>query len=290
MKLPSHIESPFGLFANHPHEEPFRYLALGGGVQSSAVFLAACFGDHGVPKPHVAIFADTQDEPGWVYEHLALLQSIGTQHDLPLVITTKGSLSGHILGKLRGERKSAPSIPAWTESKTGKAAPLRRHCTRDYKVRQLEKEVRRLLGYRKGQRMKHRAEALLGISTDEASRMKDSRTWWVTLRYPLIDAGMSREDCLRYHDEVGVVRARKSSCVYCPYHSMAFWRDLRDHEPEEWDRAVKFDQQIRDMSAAGIEKPCYLASALKPLTELTEEDFGDASNGFINECEGHCGV
>jgi len=277
-------------FSDHPRDVPFRYLALGGGVQSSAVFLMACFGHHGVPRPDVAIFADTQDEPAWVYEHLVILKAIGEQHGLPLVITTKGKLSDHLLGKLRGERKSAPSIPVWTTTKTGLATPLRRHCTRDYKVHPLEKEVRRLLGYTRGQHMKHTAEAMLGISTDEASRMKDSRTKWVTLRYPLIDADLSREDCLAYHDAVGVQRARKSSCVYCPYHSMAFWRDLKAHEPQEWARAVAFDAQIRDLSAAGVESPCFLAKALKPLPDLTEDDFGDKTNGFINECEGHCGI
>jgi len=278
------------LFGDWPVERPFTYLALGGGVQSSALFLMGAMGLRGVPRPDIAIFADTQDEPAWVYTHLERLRAIGQAHGLPLVVTTKGRLSGHVLGKLQGTRQSAPSLPVWTATKTGLPTPLRRHCTRDYKVHPLEKEVRRQLGYRPRQRMRHHAVCQLGISTDEASRMKDSRTHWVTLTYPLIDAGMSREDCLMLHDEVGVPRPRKSSCVYCPYHSPAFWRDLKTHEPAEWERAVAFDEQIRDMSAAGAEQPVFLSKRLKPLREHTDADFGDDTNGFINECEGHCGI
>ena len=38
-------------------------------------------------------------------------------------------------------------------------------------------------------------ELWLGISTDEAIRIKDSQDRWMTNRYPLIEAGMSRRDC-----------------------------------------------------------------------------------------------
>ena len=95
-------------FSTHPRDEVFRYLALGGGVQSSALFLMACLGLREIPRPHVAIFADTQDEPAWVYKHLDFLKEFGEEHGLPLVVTTKGRLSDHVLGKLRGERRSAP--------------------------------------------------------------------------------------------------------------------------------------------------------------------------------------
>ena len=39
-------------------------------------------------------------------------------------------------------------------------------------------------------------ELWLGISTDEAIRMKPSRDRWIQNRYPLIEAGMSRRDCM----------------------------------------------------------------------------------------------
>ena len=44
-----------------------RTLSLGAGVQSSTLYLLAVTGE--LPLPDVAIFAHTQSEPTWVYEH-----------------------------------------------------------------------------------------------------------------------------------------------------------------------------------------------------------------------------
>ena len=50
----------------------YTYLSLGAGVQSSALLVLSCTDDR-VPKPDVAIFADTGDEPAWVYDYLKVL-------------------------------------------------------------------------------------------------------------------------------------------------------------------------------------------------------------------------
>ena len=49
---------------------PFRSLSLGAGVQSTVLALMAERGEYGLPKPDVAVFADTGWEPPSVYEHL----------------------------------------------------------------------------------------------------------------------------------------------------------------------------------------------------------------------------
>lgn len=51
-----------------------RVLSLGAGVQSSALLLMADEGRFGDDKPDVAIFADTQCEPSYVYENLTKLR------------------------------------------------------------------------------------------------------------------------------------------------------------------------------------------------------------------------
>ena len=53
---------------------PFRSLSLGAGVQSTVLALMAERGEYGLPKPDVAVFADTGWEPPSVYEHLDWLQ------------------------------------------------------------------------------------------------------------------------------------------------------------------------------------------------------------------------
>lgn len=96
------------------------YLSLGAGVQSTALLVMSNLGLHGCPRADVAIFADTQDEPAYVYEHLAALEAWS---EIPVRRVTAGRLSDAGEGFLR--------IPAFTETAAG-TGMLRRQCTREY--------------------------------------------------------------------------------------------------------------------------------------------------------------
>jgi hypothetical protein len=279
-------------FRDHPRDTPFTYLSLGVGVQSSALLLMSALGLRGCPKADVAIFADTQDEPAWVYEHLQFLTAFGANHGMPVLTTSIGGLSQHFREKKAGTRARAAAIPFWSKSKSGRAAPMRRQCTREYKIDPITQVVRKILGYKPRHHMKHSIVKMLGISTDEATRMKPARNKWEEHVWPLIDAGMSRQDCLDLHAELGVPVPKKSSCVWCPFHSLEFWKEIHDNHPEEWARCVEFDRDIRDMSGAGIAEPMFLSKLLIPLEEhqFTTSELAKVGDGFDNECEGHCGI
>ena len=90
----------------------FTYLSLGAGVQSSALLVLACTDDR-VPKPDVAIFADTGDEPAWVYEYLEVLKSYAESHEVEVIVAQKGRLSEWVVDRQRsGERFiSVPLLP-----------------------------------------------------------------------------------------------------------------------------------------------------------------------------------
>jgi len=242
----------------------------------------------GCPKADVAIFADTGDEPGWVYEHLEMLKAWSS---IPIHVTSKGRLSQDVEDRLTGKKKRVAAIPAWTRGRDGREAPLRRQCTKEYKIEPLEKKVRELLGYKKYQRNRHKVACLLGISTDEISRVKASCTHWITNLFPLIDAGLSRADCVRVIEDAGLPVPKTSACVFCPYHDDRYWLDLKANHPDEFARAVAFDRMIRDMSRTGIEQSVFLHRSLRPLDQI---DFGQrlgltVIDGFYAECEGLCG-
>lgn len=163
--------------------------------------------------------------------------------------------------------------------------------TEETKIEPLEKKVRELLGYRKYQHNKHKVACLLGISTDEIARVKPSRTHWVTNLFPLIDAGLSRDDCARVIVDAGLPVPKKSACVFCPYHNDEYWLDMKTNHADEFAKAVSFDKMIRDMKATGIEQPVFLHRSLQSLDEI---DFArrlglPVINAFNNECEGMCG-
>lgn len=165
---------------SRPLESPrLRVLSLGAGVQSTTLALMAARGDLG-PLPNCAIFADTQAEPLGVYRHLDWLE---TQLPFPVYRVTKGSLRAEIFSASNDEDGAFFRIPAFVLGEDGRAAPMSRSCTRDYKIDVITAKVRELIGLKPRQsiraflalKRKERVPAIveqwIGISTDEISRL-----------------------------------------------------------------------------------------------------------------------
>jgi hypothetical protein len=264
------------------------YLSFGAGVQSTALLIMSNLGYHDCPRADVAIFADTGDEPSWVYENVDRMKKWS---GIPVETVVQGHLSADIISRHAGESPRFAAIPAFTLDGAGREAILRRQCTREYKIQPIERKVRELCGLKKGERAKGviKATALIGISLDEATRMKPSRTPWVHNRYPLVEGGLRRHDCLNITASAGMPIPRKSSCVFCPYHSDNYWRQLQTEWPEEWERACGLDEAFRDMSRSGDARPIFLHRSLKPLRTI---DFTRQRRLFDDledeECEGGC--
>jgi len=259
------------------------YLSFGAGVQSIALLVCSNLGLHGVPRADVAIFADTGYEPQYVYDQLETMRKWS---EIPVEVVSAGDQSS---------RKSYKTIiPAFTLTK-GQPGILYRQCTSNWKIEPIIKAARRHLGYSPRQVIKKTARALIGISIDEAQRMKPARERWITNEWPLIDARLRRSDCLKIVGEVGLPLPERSACYFCPFHSTEEWRRLRDHHPEEWNKAVEYDREIRFSTRAGTDRSVFLHSKLVPLDQvlLDRPDkplFPEEPDQFGNECEGMCGV
>lgn len=239
------------------------------------------------PMPDCAIFADTQSEPRKVYEWLDWLE---TQLPFPLRRVTAGSLRNDLMGALEGRRFA--SIPIYTESKSG-GGMMRRQCTREYKIAPITKALRELVGLKPRQRAPKEilVTQYIGISADEALRMKPSREKWIKHEWPLVDRGMTRGHCLEWMQRNGYPKPTKSACTFCPYHDDRAWRDMKAGDPESWADAVKIDEAIRN-GVRGTKEKLYLHRSMKPLSKVDfsqPEDFGQI-DAFGNECEGMCGV
>lgn len=271
------------------------YISLGAGVQSSALLVCSALGLHQVPHADVAIFADTRDEPAWVYTQVDTLTAWSEPRGIPVRVVSAGCLSADVVAAVRGERRRYAAIPAFVLGTDGRAAPLRRQCTDDYKIAPIRKLVRQMLGYTPRQRVRKLARAMLGISREEAIRMRPSGEGWIENVYPLVDAGLTRAGCQRLlQQHLGPGEWRRSACRFCPYHGDAYWLELRRTYPQEFEQAARFDEAIRDMSAKGVREQAYLHRGLRPLreTEFRHERQLPllAPDGFGSECGGHCGV
>ncbi len=267
-----------------------RVISLGAGVQSSAMYLMALEGDLS-PMPDAAIFADTGWEPRAVYEHLDNLENIGGDR-IPIHRVTGGNIRDDLLASLDKDVSGhIGQPPFFIDSIKDGGGMLWRKCTTDYKLIPIDRGVRELLGYKKGQRVKKRVQRWIGISIDEASRMKDSPVPWSDNYYPLIENMISRADCHKWLKHHGFGRPRKSACIGCPYHSAATWHAMKLQYPEEWADAVDFDAKLRTGKLPGVTGNAYLHRRMMPLPEAVNSTHDpDQFDLFENECEGMCGL
>jgi len=264
-------------------------ISLGAGVQSSTMALMAAAGEI-TPMPVAAIFAEEKAEPAAVYSWLDWLEK---QFPFPVYrVLYKAGLTATIERSL--ETGSINGSPPWfTANEKGETVLVSRACTHDFKIHPVQMKVRQLSGAKRGE--KDRAVLWMGISTDEMTRMKASRYLHYSHRFPLIEQRMNRAACLAWMANRGFPEPAKSSCVYCPYHSNAHWRSIKDNDPAGWAEAIRIDAMIRNGVRRNGKPPMFVHRSLKPLAEVdltNEKDRGQMSMdfGFINECDGMCGL
>jgi len=284
---------------NAPPETDFTFLSLGAGVQSSTIALMAKHGEI-TPMPDAAIFADTQAEPASVYKWLDWLEP---QLPFPVIRVTRGDMTSEsLIIKDRKDgtgRWSKSLIPAFIQNKDGSKGIMGRQCTYSYKVEQLERASRLHGKVKRGQK-NVTVTQWIGISWDEIQRIKPSRVAWSQHRWPLVELRMGRRDCLKWMESHGYPKPPRSACVYCPFHSDNEWRRLRDQEPEEFQRAIRFEKDLQEVKAKTerMRGVPFLHPSCVPLDQVdlsTDIERGQLSlwldeQSFGNECEGMCGV
>lgn len=261
-------------------------LSLGAGVQSSTLALMAAHGEV-TPMPDCAIFSDTQWEPKGVYDWLDWLE---TKLPFPVHRVTAGSVREAVIIKTNTTGGRFASVPYFTEG----GGMGRRQCTSEYKLQPIRQKVRELLGLAKGERGPKEVSVIqwIGISLDEIQRLKMSEDRYIENRWPLIEKRMTRHDCLQWMERNGYPMPAKSSCIGCPYHSDAQWREIRDNDPEAWADAIQVDNAMRQNGPVrGMKQLEYMHRSCVPLWQAdlsSAEDHGQIS--FLDECDGMCGV
>ena len=259
---------------------PLRVLSLGAGVQSTTILLMALH-DEFETKPDFAIFADTQWESQATYNHLALLTAYANKFSFPILRVTAGDI----------RRAEVNKVPLFVRNERGEKGILNRQCTDHFKLRPINRKLREVAGLAPGQKTDSPVcELWLGISLDEASRMRDSREKWKTHYYPLIEKRMRRSDCLEWLAANNFPIPTKSACLGCPFHDEHQWREVKQNA-DEWQSVVEYDEQIRHGVKNGNHE-AFLHKSLKPIADVdfqTAEELGQG-NLFLNECEGLCGT
>jgi len=277
-------------------DQPLRILSLGAGVQSSTVLLMSCKGL--LPKLDAAIFADTQWEPPQVYGHLAWLEEEAAKAGIPVHRVMAGNLRQHTVDgwarRHKGDGHRYASLPLYVSDGNGIMGTIRRQCTQEYKIVPIERFIRRnLLGLPKGQVAPVGAvEQWYGISADEQRRIRMSDQHWKRNIYPLCNLPpmlpkmFTRTMCLDWCRENYPGRnVPRSSCMGCPFHSNAEWREIKK-DPVLWEDVCRVDEAIRH--ADRMKGEVFLHRSFRPLREANLDEDQMRFN-WNEECMGLCG-
>lgn len=261
-----------------------KILSCGAGMQSTALALMSCENKmkgmihDKVPIYDAIMFCDLGEEPIWVYKQVEFIKNACEQAKIPFYILDSNLFQDYMnnFGK-----KRVVSIPFWSIDENGKKGRMLRNCTLDYKINVMAKFVKHeLLKYRKGQRLfefdKKGHEMHIGFSYEEKHRCKDNPHPMFVNVYPLVEKQLVRADNYKYILEVWGLETKASACTICPFHRNYFYKYIKDNHPEDFEKAVKFDNMLEtEQPKTKIKSKLYISRSRKRITELTEEDFED---------------
>jgi len=252
------------IISEKPMNTPLRVLSLGWGVQSWTLAAMAALGE--IEPFDVAVHADTTHEASATYAHAEKWTPWLGEHGIKVVTVFPSDPSPV-------DKHGGVMIPAYTTDAKGKGGVIRRDCTKAWKIQPVRRYIRSLLTRppRAGD-----IQIILGISWDEALRMKDPDVKYITHEYPLVDRRIRRTYCIQWLEEHNLEVPQKSSCVFCPYRNRKSWQELKRNGGWDWDHALETDHFIRDKRTKGEGLELFVHGFRKPLEQAISipEDVG----------------
>ena len=234
-------------------------------MQSTAIAALICQGK--LPKPDLAVIADTGREFSLVWDYLSetvvpALRDVGVElHIAPHSLATVDLWSG--------AEGNTLLIPAFT-THSGESGKLPKYCSQEWKTRVVQRFCR--------QHGIDDADQWIGFTIDEMDRMRTyhpGKAWQHV--YPLVDLRMNRGDCLGLVSRMGWPEPPRSSCFMCPFKTDQEWEYMKNASPKDFSLAVELEREVRQR-----DKTVYFHKSCQPLDSVnfdTEPDlFGKSCN------------
>jgi len=271
-----------------------NYVAMyGAGTQSTGMILDLIEREQPLD---FALFADTGGEPEHVIEYKEYFSEYVRKEYGVEIVTVKTinkenkpmSLEKETLEYMKGNRKRVANIPLFLKGDGSEIGKLIRQCTGDYKINPSDKYIKKRLEIRrKNVEQTQNVAIYMGISIDEAQRMKYSTEWWKVILYPLVEEGFTRQKTIDLVNRHGLKEPPRSACYFCPFHSHSYWKHLKKEYPNEFKKAIEFDEAIRNNPK--LEKQSFIYKKGIPLKDV---DFDNQIDLFdmIDDCGGYCGI
>ena len=188
-----------------------RILSYGGGLDSTSILVLIAQGK--ISPVDSVVFANTGDKS----ENPKTIEYIDRhiipyckQNGIRFDIVQRKNRKGENIDLLDFALEKSNSFPIVQYLENG--APMNRTCTRDWKVRPIDK----YLG--KGEHT-----ILIGFSFNETYRLKNRENPQIAgklikhFEYPLIDLQITKDKSISIIESSGLPIPEKSSCWFCPY-------------------------------------------------------------------------
>jgi hypothetical protein len=262
-----------------------RIYHLGAGRQSSYLLERMLIGE--LPRADLVVFADTGDEPRWVYEQVKYLQARCEEQDIPLFIVRQ-SEGGLVHDIQHNFDQRFASLPLYTRGGDGSIGRMKRQCTSEYKIAPSENMVLNWLvqhGHAmvvidKNGRTSRRVHAdvytenYYGISYEEYWRAGNRGPGWQKAIYPMIDERKTADDAVLWLGTNNRPVPKKSACRVCPFHNDEYWLWMKTEEPEDFEYVCQFDEWLRSQEAKnrkqlrGLRQDVNLHRSCQPLRSV----------------------
>lgn len=268
-----------------------KVISYGGGVQSTAMIVLAVQGQ--IPNVDAALFSNVGDDSEHPETNRYVREVMipwAAERGFPvheLHRTLRDGTTQTLWQRMmdyQGDKLREP-IPVYGWS----GAPMSRSCTADHKIKVLGKWLKAQVP-----KTEWPIEVCIGISVDEIERAgRGKNEPWEERKYPLLDLGLRRSDCAAVIRDAGLPVPPKSSCFFCPFHSMQVWGELRRDHPELFEKAALLEDTLNQRRENRGMQPVYLTRKAGRLREVVGEAGPTLFDGVFNDggCdEGYCWV
>lgn len=235
-------------------KEVVRALSLSGGVCSSALYVLGALGRVSRP-PTVAIVSVEGGEMPETLASVDGLRAWGKKNGGPPIVTCRREPDLYAVHFTDDVSMHTP-LPMRAHPGGGM---LFRECTSKWKARVVRRKLREL-GAKK-------AELSIGLTAEETRRCKASGVKWLQHRWPLVELGLTREDCRAVFGQVGLPVPARTACWFCPLQRVAWWQRLVDEDPERFERAALLEDQVNQRRSIRGDSLVFLSGRLRPLRE-----------------------
>jgi 3'-phosphoadenosine 5'-phosphosulfate sulfotransferase (PAPS reductase)/FAD synthetase len=254
-----------------------RCVSHGGGVQSTALLVLAAQRRVDFPLFVFANVGDDSENPATLRYVREVAMPYAETHGIELVERRRILRDGSertLLQEIEGQDRSIP-IPV----RMGAGGFGRKKCTERFKIAVVRRELRL-----RGATPENPATVAIGFSTDEFDRADagpgpDPKDPTRIRVYPLLDLGLSRQDCRNVIAEAGLPIPPKSACSFCPLHDVETWRRQRQTDPERWALSVHVDALVRERAVRIGRGAMGLVSSSVPIEQAVDDQLTLAGMG-----------